>query len=166
MVNCLSRFCSHMYYSKRTSAITAAFAKGLNLRPSLAKGLLSVAVLCLGAQAHAFVRTDAYKSASATESVGTVALSALPPQGQDVYQRILSGGPFRYDKDGVVFGNRERILPRQERGFYREYTVPTPGSRNRGARRIVCGGKFLKSPETCFYTKDHYLSFQKIDPQR
>jgi ribonuclease T1 len=90
----------------------------------------------------------------------------LPRQGQDVYERILSGGPFRYDKDGVVFGNRERQLPRQTRGYYREYTVPTPGSRDRGARRIVCGGKFVQSPETCFYTQDHYQSFQKIDPQR
>lgn len=166
MAGCLSRFLSHMYYSKRTSAITAVFAQGLNLRLSLAKGLLSVALLCTGAQADAFARNDVLNSAPTAESISTVALSALPSQGQDVYQRILSGGPFRYDKDGVVFGNRERILPRQTRGFYREYTVPTPGSRDRGARRIVCGGKFLKSPETCFYTKDHYLSFQKIDPQR
>jgi len=156
-----------MYYSKRTSAITAVFAQGLNLRLSLAKGLLSVALLCATAHADAFARNDAYKNSPAVESNSSVvALSALPSQGQDVYQRILSGGPFRYDKDGAVFGNRERILPRQERGFYREYTVPTPGSRDRGARRIVCGGKYLKSPETCFYTKDHYLSFQKIDPQR
>jgi len=94
-----------------------------------------------------------------------VPLSALPRQAQDVHQRILAGGPFRYAKDGVVFGNRERLLPRQPRGFYREYTVPTPGERDRGARRIVCGGKEVRQPETCFYTGDHYASFQTIDPR-
>lgn len=95
-----------------------------------------------------------------------VALTSLPTQAQDVYWRIHAGGPFRYAKDGVVFGNRERLLPRQPRGFYREYTVPTPGGRDRGARRIVCGGKEVRVPETCFYTKDHYASFQVIDPRR
>lgn len=94
-----------------------------------------------------------------------VALSTLPRQAQDVHQRILAGGPFRYEKDGVVFGNRERLLPRRSRGFYREYTVPTPGERDRGARRIVCGGKEVRQPETCFYTGDHYASFQTIDPR-
>ena len=96
----------------------------------------------------------------------TIALSRLPREGQGVYQRILSGGPFGYDKDGTVFGNRERQLPRQQRGFYREYTVRTPGERDRGARRIVCGGKDARQPETCFYTQDHYQSFQLIDPSR
>jgi hypothetical protein len=65
-------------------------------------------------------------------------------------------------KDGTVFGNRERLLPRAERGFYREYTVPTPGSPDRGARRIVCGGDRPKAPEACFYTADHYASFKLI----
>jgi ribonuclease T1 len=95
-----------------------------------------------------------------------IALSALPRAGQNVYQRIATGGPFAYGKDGTVFGNRERQLPAQRRGFYREYTVPTPGERDRGARRIVCGGKEAKQPETCFYTQDHYQSFQMIDPSR
>ncbi|MCH8179483.1 MAG: ribonuclease N [Proteobacteria bacterium] len=100
------------------------------------------------------------------QAVQPVALTALPRQAQDVYQRILAGGPFRYEKDGVVFGNRERLLPRRPRGFYREYTVPTPGERDRGARRIVCGGKEVRQPETCFYSGDHYASFRTIDPQR
>ena len=73
-------------------------------------------------------------------------------------------GPFPYAKDGIVFGNRERVLPRRERGFYREYTVRTPGSRDRGARRIVCGGRQPTDPEACFYTADHYASFQRIAP--
>ena len=92
----------------------------------------------------------------------TVALVDLPVQGRKTYALILDGGPFAHEKDGVVFGNRERILPRQKRGYYREYTVKTPGSRDRGARRIVCGGQVPTVPDTCYYTSDHYSSFRKI----
>jgi ribonuclease T1 len=63
-----------------------------------------------------------------------------------------------------VFGNRERILPAQKRGYYREYTVKTPYSRDRGARRIVCGGSQPSQPEACYYTSDHYASFKRIAP--
>lgn len=93
----------------------------------------------------------------------TVALAELPRQGVETYRLIVQGGPFPYDKDGVVFGNRERLLPSQKRGFYREYTVKTPGERDRGARRIVCGGE-PKTPEVCYYTADHYASFRRIVP--
>lgn len=92
----------------------------------------------------------------------TVALSSLPPEAQHVQRLIYAGGPFRYEKDGVVFFNRERLLPTKTRGFYREYTVQTPHARNRGARRIVCGGFKPTEPEVCFYTGDHYASFQRI----
>ena len=68
------------------------------------------------------------------------AVAALPAEAQSVQVAIRRGGPFAYPKDGIVFANRERLLPAQPRGFYREYTVPTPGARDRGARRIVCGG--------------------------
>jgi ribonuclease T1 len=90
-----------------------------------------------------------------------VALSELPAEARATYARILSGGPFAYDRDGVVFGNRERLLPERPRGYYHEYTVPTPGAHNRGAQRIVCGGR-TKAPDACFYTGDHYRSFQRI----
>jgi ribonuclease T1 len=93
----------------------------------------------------------------------TIPLSRLPAEGRDTYQLILRGGPFPYEKDGTVFGNRERLLPLKTRGYYREYTVPTPGLRNRGAKRIVCGGK-PKVPDACFYTADHYASFRRIVP--
>jgi ribonuclease T1 len=92
----------------------------------------------------------------------TIALAQLPVQGQDMMKLIYAGGPFKFDKDGVVFGNRERILPAKNRGFYREYTVKTPGERTRGARRIVCGGLQPTAPEACYYTDDHYASFRKI----
>lgn len=98
----------------------------------------------------------------AVDGMPAVALSALPPEAQQTQRLIRAGGPFEHAKDGSVFGNRERLLPRNERGFYREYTVKTPGARNRGARRIVCGGRQPRDPETCFYTDDHYNSFKRI----
>lgn len=94
--------------------------------------------------------------------VGTVEATQLPPQGRSMLTLIYKGGPFRYDKDGTVFGNRERILPASQRGFYREYTVRTPGERSRGARRIVCGGLQPAAPDACYYTDDHYASFRRI----
>ena len=97
------------------------------------------------------------------ESQGDIALSELPLQGQQTHRLIYQGGPFPFDKDGVVFGNRERLLPLQKRGYYREYTVPTPGARDRGAKRIVCGGT-ATLPNACFYSADHYASFRKIVP--
>jgi ribonuclease T1 len=86
----------------------------------------------------------------------------LPREGQETYQLIRKGGPFPHEKDGTVFGNRERLLPREARGFYREYTVRTPGVKHRGARRIVCGGQIPRNPQTCYYTQDHYASFRMI----
>jgi ribonuclease T1 len=90
-----------------------------------------------------------------------VKMAELPRQGQQTYELIRMGGPFPYGKDGTVFGNRERLLPVERRGYYREYTVKTPGSRDRGARRIVCGGP-RQAPHACYYTADHYASFRKI----
>lgn len=91
-----------------------------------------------------------------------VAVAALPPEAQHTYRLIWAGGPFPYSKDGSVFGNRERLLPRHPRGYWREYTVKTPGVRHRGARRIVCGGTPPNRPEACYYTADHYANFSLI----
>jgi ribonuclease T1 len=87
----------------------------------------------------------------------------LPNEAQQTLERIKEGGPFRYDKDGSRFGNYERILPARPRGYYREYTVKTPGGRNRGAKRIVCGGE-QRAANDCYYTEDHYSSFKRITP--
>jgi len=95
-------------------------------------------------------------------AVASVAVTGLPVQGREVMEQIRQGGPFRYEKDGTVFGNRERLLPGQKRGYYREYTVPTPGLSHRGARRIVCGGQKPRIPDACYYTEDHYSSFRLI----
>lgn len=142
---------------------------------SLMARMAAIALLtvsAIGGPAHGYTRpyTPPESSTSTNREqaspTSVIPLSSLPVQAQDVHRRVLSGGPFRYRKDGDVFGNRERLLPRQTRGYYREYTVATPGERSRGARRLVCGGLLVKSPETCFYTADHYQSFQKIDPRR
>lgn len=103
------------------------------------------------------------KEVSDPQVLAEIALANLPEQGRETYRRIHQGGPFPYEKDGTVFGNRERLLPGKSRGYYREYTVRTPGAKNRGARRIVCGGE-AKKPDACFYTADHYASFRRIVP--
>ena len=91
--------------------------------------------------------------------VGTVPAAALPAEARETLKLIDAGGPFPYRRDGITFQNRERRLPEQARGYYREYTVPTPGSSDRGARRIIAGDK---PPAVYYYTADHYKSFQRI----
>jgi len=93
-----------------------------------------------------------------------IAWSKLPLEAQRTEQLILAGGPFPFSKDGEVFSNREGHLERRSRGYYHEYTVPSPGASDRGARRIVCGGRQLAQPDACFYSADHYASFRKIAP--
>lgn len=90
------------------------------------------------------------------------AVQSLPQEAWATLERIQRGGPFPYRKDGAVFQNREQQLPRRARGYYREYTVPTPGAGDRGARRIVTGGD---PPEVFYYTADHYRSFRRIEPR-
>ena len=85
----------------------------------------------------------------------------LPAEALATIELIQQGGPFPYRQDGTTFGNREKLLPDEARGYYREYTVPTPGSPDRGARRIVTGGS---PPSSWYYTDDHYRSFSPIDP--
>ncbi len=121
-------------------------------------GLAALLALGPGAGGAVMARTP-----DAPSAVPPVALATLPTEAQTTYQLILTGGPFPYQKDGTVFGNRERLLPLKERGHYREYTVKTPGASNRGARRIVCGGKPPTRPEACYYTADHYSSFRRIE---
>lgn len=95
------------------------------------------------------------------ETVPEVAFAELPKEAREVYALIGKGGPFPFDRDGVVFGNREKLLPGKPRGYYHEYTVRTPGVKSRGGRRLVCGGS-VAAPDACYYTDDHYRSFRKI----
>ena len=144
-----------MFCSALTSPLQTARKLGLAITAALT---LSAALTVVGSAEGKGVQDAA---GSVTE---TVRLVNLPKEAQTTERLIRAGGPFPHDKDGVVFSNRERILPKHQRGFYREYTVITPGSRNRGARRIVCGGTVAVNPEACFYSDDHYASFRRIAP--
>ncbi|MBK8768645.1 MAG: ribonuclease [Burkholderiaceae bacterium] len=116
-------------------------------------GLFSFAVLLPAPVAHARER--------APRVLDDIRHAQLPVEARETLQRIRTGARLPYAKDGTVFGNREGVLPSRPRGYYTEYTVPTPGSRDRGARRIVAGGDPEKSGEY-YYTSDHYRSFQRI----
>ena len=109
----------------------------------LAGALLSLTVLARGAL-----------------PAGTVAVGQLPREAQQTLVRIKQGGPFPYAKDGVVFGNYEKALPQQRRGYYHEYTVKTPGVRSRGARRLITGGE--PNSGEYYYTDDHYATFSRV----
>ena len=116
-------------------------------------------------QAAAWARAPLSAEPNRHASLGEMAPEDLPKQGRVVYAQIQQGGPFAFDKDGTVFGNYERRLPRQNRGYYREYTVAyNAASRSRGPRRIVCGGLQPRQPDACYYSADHYNSFLRITP--
>ncbi|MFN7183354.1 MAG: ribonuclease domain-containing protein [Thermomonas haemolytica] len=102
----------------------------------------------------------AVPSAAAARTAGPALPAFLPPEARATVALIQRGGPFPHAQDGSVFGNYEGHLPSQPRGWYHEYTVPTPGARNRGTRRIVTGGT---PPREWYYTDDHYASFRRFD---
>ncbi|MFG3206976.1 ribonuclease domain-containing protein [Streptomyces sp. NPDC048192] len=95
----------------------------------------------------------------ASAAVGSICYSDLPSQAYDTLDLIDQGGPFPYSQDGTVFSNREGVLPSEPSGYYHEYTVITPGSSTRGARRIVTGEQYQED----YYTSDHYATFDLID---
>lgn len=116
----------------------------------------ALAAIALAAAALAFPAA-AQKAPAPKSEVAEIASAQLPPEARATLGLIRKGGPFPYARDGAEFANREAILPRQRRGYYREYTVKTPGERTRGARRIIwgAGGDF-------YYTEDHYNHFRRI----
>ncbi|MFD8702343.1 ribonuclease [Kitasatospora sp. NPDC059648] len=116
-----------------------------------AAAITAVALMTLAPVA---VATEAHADVS-----GTVCLSALPPEATDTLNLIASDGPFPYSQDGVVFRNREGVLPSQSYGYYHEYTVITPGAPTRGTRRIITG----EASQEDYYTGDHYATFSLID---
>ena len=139
---------------------------------------------CLAAAAFALLLFTGGEGAAApgTFQVPAIPVEALPREAQETLQLIKRGGPFPYAKDGSTFGNREQLLPERARGYYREYTVRTPGARDRGARRIVAGGcgssarpdrqranreagPYYVAPcvgGEYYYTEDHYASFRRV----
>jgi ribonuclease T1 len=121
---------------------------------------MSACCIVFGVASNAGARDTAPRFGDIPE----IQASALPSEGRATLALIRQGGPYPYAKDGSVFSNRERILPAAPRGYYREFTVKTPHARDRGARRIICGGTAVKQlgHEACYYTDDHYASFRKI----
>lgn len=119
--------------------------------------LLACAALVLSITAFLPVAGEVVAREEAPSAIREIAYAALPREAQQTLQTIKRGGPFAFDRDGVVFGNYERHLPLRHRGYYREYTVPTPGVKHRGARRIVAG-----AGAEYYYSDDHYRSFKRI----
>lgn len=107
-------------------------------------------------------RSSDRASRQGADGLGTVAVADLPAEARQTLALIREGGPYPYEKDGTVFGNYERKLPRQRRGYYTEYTVRTPQVRSRGARRIIAGGPDGR-PTEFYYTDDHYQTFRRIE---
>lgn len=110
-----------------------------------------LALLCLALALSAAARERSAESG--------IAVADLPPEARETLRLIDRGGPYPYRRDGVIFKNIEKRLPQQQRGYYREYTVPTPGRADRGARRIIAGEQ---PPVVFYYTADHYRSFSRI----
>jgi ribonuclease T1 len=148
-----------------------------NLRRRLCSGLVALVLATGGLNPCAPELLASTPSVErANPSAGpAIALSALPPEAWSILALIRKNGPFPYPKDGIVFGNREHLLPLMPYGYYHEYTVPPSAaadeadesaalrqrrSRDRGIRRIVCGGQ--AAGVACYYTADHYTSFQRI----
>lgn len=113
--------------------------------------------LLLGAALQAWSASAFASDAGRATEFPVIRATDLPQEARDTLALIKQRGPFPYAKDGVVFSNRERILPRQARGYYHEYTVKTPRVKNRGARRIISG-----APGEYYYTHDHYITFKRI----
>jgi ribonuclease T1 len=121
---------------------------------------LLLGAVALIAPAAAQLRETAPETAQRVQvSLAQIAVKDLPPEARDALKLIEKGGPFPFDRDGIVFGNFEKRLPIKERGYYREFTVITPGIRHRGARRIVTGQGGEK-----FYSDDHYKTFKRVVP--
>jgi ribonuclease T1 len=120
-------------------------------------GVLALAVLTWGLASCGTSGGGDTRDASGSTTLPTVALESLPVEARSTVVLIDAGGPFPYDRDGVVFGNFEKLLPAHGSGYYHEYTVPTPGASDRGARRIVVG-----RDGALYWTGDHYRSFERI----
>jgi guanyl-specific ribonuclease Sa len=127
-------------------------------------GLLVAALALVGCQAPAAPPATS-PAAVVEDRVPDCAVADLPAEAHEVIEDIEAGGPYEYPRnDGVTFGNREGLLPAEDPGYYREFTVDTPGLDHRGARRVVTGGPVERDPEHWYYTEDHYESFCEFSP--
>ncbi|MGW1073403.1 ribonuclease domain-containing protein [Streptomyces sp. NPDC002537] len=125
---------------------------------AIAAALTSV-VLFGGPAVAATPTTTVHSATVSLKTVGDICYGDLPSQAHDTITLIDNGGPFPYPRDGIVFSNREGVLPQQSSGYYHEYTVKTPGAPDRGARRIITG----EQQHEDYYTADHYATFDLVD---
>ena len=135
------------------------FARTTALAAALTSVLLFGGTAVAAAPAAPAAGTTALSTAVSTKAVGDICYSRLPSQAHDTIRLIDAGGPYPYPKDGTVFSNREGVLPKNTAGYYHEYTVKTPGSPDRGARRVITGQKTHED----YYTADHYATFDRVD---
>lgn len=152
----------------RTAAVAVTGACLLTLTPACAShtpvhftGSRSASTSAPSSGAPSTRAADPTASASRS-GLKTCEISSLPAEAATTVNLIHHGGPFPFSRDGIVFGNFEHRLPGQSRGYYHEYTVPTPGAKTRGARRVITGGKPLTDPAEFYYTGDHYETFCQI----
>ncbi len=155
-----SKIKSPSFPRRRESSFSTRLDSRLRGNDGLFTACFRKYLFALFATLFAFASTQAYAHSHHSHDDGviqTIAVTELPSEARDTVRLIKQHGPFPFPRDGVVFSNYEHRLPQQPRGYYHEYTVKTPGARNRGARRIVCG----PLPE-CYYSGDHYQTFQRI----
>jgi ribonuclease T1 len=155
-----------MVRAASASAVLRSILTERRARKAAGAGARLLAALLVAVVATAGpVSPAAARARAAQSSIGTIRTAQLPDEGRQVLAAIRAGGPFAFKRDGIAFGNREGLLPMQRRGYYAEYTVPTPGADTRGARRIIAGrgdtGDYRTSDEY-YYTNDHYQSFRRI----
>lgn len=145
----------------RTAAVIAGTVCALTLTPACADN--RPAHFTGSPSAASTIPPSSAHSKSASQSgLDNCQISSLPAEATATVKLIHSGGPFPYSRDGIVFGNFEHRLPNQQRGYYHEYTVPTPDAKTRGTRRVITGGQPLTNPPEFFYTGDHYETFCQI----
>lgn len=147
----------------RAAALACGTALLLTLTPACAKQTAVLTGPAPTASPTAVSRTQGPVPTTKSKSgLPVCQLSSLPPEATTTVDLIHRGGPFPYSRDGIVFGNFERRLPNQQRGYYHEYTVPTPGAKTRGTRRVITGGEPPTNPPEFYYTGDHYETFCQI----
>jgi len=154
-------------FTARTAAVAVTAACLLTLTPGCARHTPAHLTGSSAAASSAPSPTPSTRAPGPTASASrsglkTCEISSLPAEAATTVNLIHHGGPFPYSRDGIVFGNFEHRLPGQSRGYYHEYTVPTPGAKTRGARRVITGGKPLTNPAEFYYTGDHYETFCQI----
>jgi len=146
----------------RTGVVIAASTCLVALLPSCSRHPAQLTEAPTSSVASSAPSVHASTPSKSASGLDTCQISSLPREAATTIESIRHGGPFGSQRDGIVFGNFEHHLPNQKRGYYHEYTVPTPGAKTRGTRRVITGGAPLTAPPEFYYTGDHYETFCQI----